>query len=247
MARAGHVPKAAVEGDFSTGLDARIDYHRGMSAACPLDPSHPALAPLAAAGFTPERTGQILRFYDEPHRLYHDRSHLREMLDMAVACAVPLSAAQALAILLHDAIYVPGAPRGTNELMSAHLLRVYANGLAPALVALAAGIVLDTADHVARRPEAEHVLDLDLLRLAVASPHFERFSRQVFDEQRGLMAESDDGTAWHQFEQRRAPFFEKLLARPAIYVTAHIHRRCETSARANLARALGRPFDSQPA
>lgn len=209
------------------------------SAPC-LTSTHAAFAGLAAAGFDGARIDAVLRFYDERHRHYHDRAHLREMLDVAVTAAVTPTPAQVLAILMHDAIYVPGAPRGTNEAMSAQLLRVYATGLDRRLVEVAAGIVLDTAEHVPHHAEAPLVLDLDLLRLAVPLPDFDRHSRQVFAEQRGLMTVDDEKAAWRLFETRRAPFFRQLLARPAIYATAAIRDRYEAAARSNLGTALAR-------
>src|SRR5215470_988753 len=157
-----------------------------------LDHRHPAFQPLIEAGFAPGRLEQVLEFYDEPHRAYHDRQHLVEMFDASLRLASRLTAVQVLALLFHDAIYVPGAARGTNEMMSAQLLRVYTAGLDRALVDTAFALVIDTAEHVARRPESELVLDLDLMRLAAPPLDFDRFSRQVFAEQRSLIAIADD-------------------------------------------------------
>lgn len=210
------------------------------TAASAIEPGHPALATLRQAGFGADRIAQVLAFYDEPHRHYHDRVHLREMFDTAHAMPQPLTPAQALAILFHDAIYVPGAARGTNEAMSGQLLRVYGGCLPPALVDAAFGIVIDTAEHVARSPESELVLDLDLLRLAVPAADFERYSRQVFDEQRALITLADDGAAWQFFESRRLPFFQLLLERTAIYGLTWFYDRFEQIARANLRQAVAK-------
>jgi len=203
-----------------------------------LTPDHAALAPLHAAGFGGAQIERVLAFYDEPHRRYHDRVHLREMFDTASLMPEPLATAQALAILFHDAIYVPGAARGSNEMMSAQLLRVYAGFLPGPVVEAACAIVLDTAEHVARNAAAEVVLDLDLLRLAVDEASFEVYSRQVFDEQRPLIMIADDDAAWRFFSQRRRPFFERLLARHAIYGLPWFYDRFEAIARRNLEHAL---------
>lgn len=204
-----------------------------------LDHRHPALAPLLAAGFAPGRLEQVLAFYDEPHRAYHDRVHLLEIFDAVIALGELLSATQALALLFHDAIYVPGAARGSNEVMSAQLLRVYSSGLATAIVDGACSLVIDTAEHVARSPEAELVLDLDLMRLAAPPLDFDRYSRQVFAEQRSLIAIADDAEALAFFSARRIPFFQQLLDRPWIYCTPSGRRHFEAPARANLRRATG--------
>jgi predicted metal-dependent HD superfamily phosphohydrolase len=202
------------------------------------DQRHPALAPLLGAGFAAGRVDEVLAFYDEPHRAYHDRLHLLEMFDAAVALGERLSATQCLALLFHDAIYVPGAARGSNEMMSAQLLRVYTAGLDRSVVDAACALVIDTAEHVARSAEAELVLDLDLMRLAAPPPDFDRYSRQVFAEQRSLIAIEDDVVALAFFSARRVPFFQHLLDRPSIYCTAPGRRHFERPARANLQRAI---------
>lgn len=203
-----------------------------------LDYRHPALAPLLAAGFAAARLDQVLGFYDEPHRAYHDRRHLREMCDAVIDLDLPLAPAQALALLFHDAVYVPGAPRGSNELLSAQLLRVYAAGLARALVDAAYAIVIDTAEHVARSEAAALVLDLDLMRLAAEPADFDRYSRQVFAEQRPLIDIADDVAALAFFSAQRVPFFQQLLDRAWIYCTAAGRSRFEARARENLRRAI---------
>jgi hypothetical protein len=175
--------------------------------------THPAFGAAIAAGLAPCRACAIAAFYDEPHRHYHARAHIREMFDHAVASGLRLSPAQALAVLFHDAVYVPGAPRGSNEMMSAQLMRVYCGALAAPLLDRAYGIIIDTADHVASCAESELVLDLDLMRLGAAPDDFARYSNAVFDEQRPLIVLADDGEARGFFESRRAPFFDRLLAR----------------------------------
>jgi len=203
-----------------------------------LDHRHPALVPLLEAGFSPGRLEQVLAFYDEPHRAYHDRLHLREMFDAAIELGEFLSPAQSLALIFHDAIYVPGAARGSNEAMSAQLLRVYTPGLDRGLIDGACAIVMDTAEHLARSPAAELVLDLDLMRLAAPPLDFDRYSRQVFAEQRSLIAIADDAQALDFFTARRIPFFQQLLDRPWIYCTPAGRRHFEASARANLRRSV---------
>ena len=212
-----------------------------MSAVVPrdpiLDPSHAALEPLIVAGFGPERIAQVLRFYDEPHRCYHDRRHLREMLDEAVILGLPLAPAEALALLFHDAIYVPGAARGSNEMMSAQLLRVYCAELPQQIVDVACRIVGDTAEHVPTDHASEYVLDLDLMRLAAPPAVFDEYSRQVFAEQRPLIMIRDDEEAWHYFEQRRVAFVRLLLERDEIFNLPVFRARYGAAARANLRRA----------
>jgi len=203
-----------------------------------LDHRHPALAPLLALGYPRARIDQALAFYDEPHRHYHNRAHLREMLDGALAMGCPLQPEQSLAVVFHDAIYVPGAARGSNEAMSAQLLRVYGAGLPAPVLELAIRIVIDTADHLPRSEAARLVLDLDLLRLAAGDEQFERHSREVFAEQRPLWPVADDAQAWSRFQRRRVAFFGRLLERPEIFCLPAFRLRYEQRARRNLLRAI---------
>jgi predicted metal-dependent HD superfamily phosphohydrolase len=209
-----------------------------MKPTAALNAGHPVLAPLIAAGFEADRIDQALRFYDEPHRHYHDRRHLQEMFDAVMALDLALSAPQGMAALFHDAIYVPGAARGSNEAMSAQLLRVYSARLPASLVDAACGIVLDTAEHVAHRPESELVLDLDLMRLAAPREDFIRYSREVFAEQRPLILIDDDDAAWDFFAHRRVQFFEQLLERPMIFCLPAFRSRYEAVTRSNLRESI---------
>jgi predicted metal-dependent HD superfamily phosphohydrolase len=191
-----------------------------------------------AAGFAPARIDDVLARYDESQRAYHSRRHIRQMLVDADRFSISLSSAQALAVLFHDAIYVPGASQGANEALSAQLLRVCASDIAAEVVDEAAAIVIDTAQHLPRTPSAALVIDLDLLRLSASAAQFQRHTRAVFAEVRPLYRTADDDVAWRQFAERRSHFFRRLLARPSIYSTPIIRARCEDAARANLQAAV---------
>ena len=60
--------------------------------------------------------------YAQPHRGYHDATHLDELIALAREHTPDLDEAEQLALLFHDAVYVPGAPRGDNERLSAALM-----------------------------------------------------------------------------------------------------------------------------
>lgn len=203
-----------------------------------IDPGHPALGSLIDAGYPVQRIVQAMACYDEPQRRYHDREHLREIFDIAHDLALPLSPAQSLALLYHDAVYVPGAVRGVNELLSAQLLRVQGAGMPAALIELACSMIVDTGEHLATSDQARLVIDLDLIRLGGPEDRFDFFSRQVFAEQRALFGDADDDLAWRRFQQRRAPFFRRLLERAAIFSTPPLHQQFEQPARRNLMQAL---------
>ena len=62
------------------------------------------------------------QYYAQPHRAYHDAHHLDELIALAREHTPDLDEAEQLALLFHDAVYLPGAPRGDNERRSAALM-----------------------------------------------------------------------------------------------------------------------------
>src|SRR6476659_267313 len=60
--------------------------------------------------------------YAQAHRGYHNAAHLDELIALARQHTPDLDEAEQLALLFHDAVYVPGAPRGDNERRSAALM-----------------------------------------------------------------------------------------------------------------------------
>ncbi|CAG9165080.1 hypothetical protein LMG23992_00227 [Cupriavidus laharis] len=197
-------------------------------------------AALACLDFLPRKAVlDVLALYDAPYRRYHDRRHVLEMFEQARIRGVALNSAQALAVLFHDAVYVPGCEH--NEAASAALIPTMTPGVDADVVQLAAQIVLDTHMHEATVAEAGTVLDLDLYRLAVPADEFDAFSLAVFEENRALLAARTglSGEALTQvFRQRRAAFLSTLAQRPQLFVT-DAFADCEALARANIARVAG--------
>lgn len=66
---------------------------------------------------------ETLKRYEEAGRHYHSLGHLAMIVANAEAHGIQLSQAQCLAVLFHDAVYLPGAQRGQNEVDSAELLK----------------------------------------------------------------------------------------------------------------------------
>src|ERR1041384_6418813 len=61
--------------------------------------------------------------YAQPHRGYHNAGHLDELIVLAHEHTPDLDEAEQLALLFHDAVYVPGAGPGENERLSGLLMR----------------------------------------------------------------------------------------------------------------------------
>jgi predicted metal-dependent HD superfamily phosphohydrolase len=181
--------------------------------------------------------------YAQPHRGYHNAEHLDELIMLARQHVPDLDEAEQLAILFHDAVYVPGAPRGDNERLSAKLMAATVATLqrendtlaiAPADIDRA-GRIVEATLHAAPPPaEAARVCDLDLWRLAAPWDAFERHTLGVRHE--NLHLHADDAAFW----KARSAFLQGMLARPFLYATPYFRERFEAEARENLRRSISR-------
>ena len=172
--------------------------------------------------------------YAQPHRGYHDVGHLDELLLLAREHAPDLSAAEQLALLFHEAVYVPGAARGDNERLSALLMRatVATMGVGGVDLDQAGRIIEATAHSAPPSAEAARVCDLDLWRLAAPWDDFQRYALGIRHEYLHLVA--DEAAFW----AARNAFYESMLAKPRLFATDYFVDRFEVAARANMRRAL---------
>lgn len=198
-------------------------------------------AALDCLGFLPRQAVlQALALYEAPYRRYHDRTHVLEMFDVAHARGIALSPAQALAVLFHDAVYVPGCEH--NEAASAALIETMASDVDADVVRQAMQIVLDTRTHAPTTPDAATVLDLDLYRLAAPAEAFDAYTAAVFEENRALLARRTGlaGAALHAaFMARRVGFLTTLAQRERLFLTPAF-ADAEQPARDNIARIIAR-------
>lgn len=181
-----------------------------------------------------------LAYYRQPHRHYHGEQHLVSMFGTAKEHGFALNEAQKLAVLFHDAVYVPGAPKGQNEALSVALLKALADGRAGGRAPLrayaghvgAAGlIIMDTVDHrKATIPDAAAVLDLDLSSLAGHYAGFLARGEEIRSEYRHLV--EDDA----KFNLGRAEFYGGMLDRKHLFHTAKGRQLFEAEARDNMTR-----------
>ncbi len=199
----------------------------------------------------PEATGDavaavgadLARRWRQPHRHYHDATHLAEVL-AAVETLVRAErvgpAARSVAVLaawFHDAVYAVGAPEGNErrsaELASASLARL---GAGDHLTERVVTLVLDTAAHDlggrVRDPARALLHDADLWVLAAPVARFDEYCRQVRAEYAHVPAA--------EYARGRGEVLRPFLARPHVYRTGHARREWEPAARENLARELTR-------
>jgi len=176
---------------------------------------------------------RMLARWSEPHRRYHDTSHLRGILaavEMLVALADDPDAVR-LAAWYHDAVYA-GQP--DDEENSAQLAEseLGALGLASALVAEVARLVRLTVTH---DPDAgdrngEVLSDADLAVLGLPPAEYGANTAKVRAEY-GHVSDAD-------FRAGRSRVIGSLLSAPALYRTAEGQARWEDAARVNLAAEL---------
>jgi predicted metal-dependent HD superfamily phosphohydrolase len=182
-----------------------------------------------------------LSHHRQPHRAYHDERHVLELLKLAAEHTPDLTETERLAILFHDAVYVPGAPKGMNETLSALLMRATIAGLVrsgeipepPQRMVDDAAAIIEATTHIdPPSASAERVCDLDLWRLAAPWEEFQQHSADIDREFRHLYPPGDS------CKQARKEFYRSMLTREHVFHTPYFRQRFEPIARANFQRAL---------
>lgn len=185
--------------------------------------------------------------YATTPRAYHHWGHVQEVLrhhasvDQGPGWQHPQEVA--LAVLYHDAIYVPG--RGDNESASAALARAQIARWLPEAdidAAFVARLIELTARHGQHRREdfsgdpresdILHFLDCDMAILGAEPQAFDAYDDAIAAEYRDVMP------GW-LFRLRRRGFLKGLLRSERIYLSDVFHQRLEQRARDNLLRKLG--------
>lgn len=184
---------------------------------------------------------ELTAAYGEPHRAYHDATHIGEVLTWFDRVADDLGwlepAEVYTAIVFHDAIYQPGAK--DNEARSAAWARRAVLSADPRVDATivdrdrVAELVELTAKH-GHVTTADHdtalFLDADMAILGAAPDAFDAYDRAIAVEYKAIPPEA--------YRQGRRVFLEGLLGKPRIYLSDYFHHRLDEPARANLRRAL---------
>jgi predicted metal-dependent HD superfamily phosphohydrolase len=178
---------------------------------------------------------ELAMAYAEPHRAYHTVAHVDEVLDWYdrvgddVGWQAP--AEVYVAIVFHDAVYVPGA--SDNEVRSAAWARsaglpVDGNRVAQLVELTARHGRLTPADV---DPEAALFLDCDMAILGAAPELFDEYDAAIAHELAHHMAPE-------AYRTGRRTFLAGLLASPRIFLSDYFHAKLDAPARANLARVL---------
>lgn len=187
---------------------------------------------------------------------YHNLQHIQDM-NKAFAAAYGTEALTLeieLAILWHDFVYVPGAPTGYNEELSACALRsafTQANGLdTDAYQKWAESLDVDAVCEIIRATNVfnhtsasyepsstaiARVMDCDLCSLAADYPDFVATQDRILVENVGLLT-FHTAAALAEFRCKQAQFLSLFVAdlRPYVYRTPEARALWEEKARSNI-------------
>jgi predicted metal-dependent HD superfamily phosphohydrolase len=179
--------------------------------------------------------------YAEPQRAYHTATHIADVLgwydEVAYALGWEHEAEVYVAILFHDAVYVPGAR--DNEAQSAAWAR---RARIPVDAARVTTLIELTARHATLTAcdvdrDAALFLDCDMAILGARPDIFDAYDAAIAREYSAIPADS--------YEAGRRTFLERLATAPRIFLSDWFHARLDVAARANIARALLRGRDPE--
>jgi predicted metal-dependent HD superfamily phosphohydrolase len=172
---------------------------------------------------------ELAAAYGEPHRAYHNLTHIAELLGWfdRVADDVGWKAPATVyaAILFHDAIYVPGAK--DNEDKSAEWARRAGFGDDVAELIL---MTKNHGAHAGAHHDAVHFLDADMAIVGAPAEQFAAYDAAIAREYGHIPRDA--------FRAGRKAFLEGVLKLPRIFHTEYFHTRLDAQARANLAAAI---------
>ncbi|MGH8618059.1 MAG: HD domain-containing protein [Burkholderiales bacterium] len=180
---------------------------------------------------------KVEQAYASSGRRYHSFQHIRACLELARQIPFDRPERALLALLLHDAIYVPG--RKDNEELSAR----FAGDVLGSESRLEAGdiaavqrMIRLTADHASdgsgMSADEKRVVDIDMSVLGGSWQGYLAYCGGVFGEFCPAVVDET------QFRAGRRAFLERQLARPGIFLLPEFRSTFEVSARANIRREL---------
>ena len=176
----------------------------------------------------------LLARWSEPHRRYHNLTHLAEVLGVLRHLPRGETAAVRLAAFFHDAVYQPDVGGTANEEASAVLVERLASkcGFAPATVVEAARLVLLTGGHAPSPGDVNGaaLCDADLAILAAPPMRYLDYASGV----RAEYAHVDSAA----FTSGRTAVLRDLVARETLFATEYGRREFEQAARGNIAKEL---------
>jgi predicted metal-dependent HD superfamily phosphohydrolase len=174
---------------------------------------------------------QIVAAYSEPHRYYHNLSHIINMLDQLLIRIYtnPESERLQLATWYHDVVYDPRSSENESRSAAVAENSLRELGLAEDDIARVRELILMTKDHQTP-PEDKNALiflDADLSILGMIPPIYSEYAEAIRQEY-----------AWvsdRDYYPARRTILQGFLRRPMIYRSHWFHQGpYEETARANL-------------
>jgi predicted metal-dependent HD superfamily phosphohydrolase len=173
--------------------------------------------------------------YAEPHRYYHNQTHIAECLaelDQVRHLTLQPVAVE-LAVWFHDAVYDP--KRADNEERSAALaVRCFADaGMSDGLAETVSKLVMATKSHeLFGDSDMALTVDIDLCILGQPEQRFFEYERQIREEYSWVPQ--------NLFASKRAEILQRFLARERIFATDWFRNKYERSARRNLEASIAK-------
>ncbi len=178
---------------------------------------------------------QVMAAYQSEGRAYHTLQHLGECFERfeEVRDAADRAGEVEVALWFHDAVY--DTHRADNEAASAAWAQAVVAGVGGTqhvLDRIGRLILATRHDSAPTDPDQALMVDIDLAILGADQPRFDEYESQIRREYQWVPEQL--------FRDRRRAILQGFLDRPRIYGTDHFRTRLETTARANLERALAR-------
>lgn len=188
---------------------------------------------IEAKGDPKEIYNKLVTLYSEPHRVYHNLSHIEHCLNELGQASHLLEHPDAveMALWFHDAIY--NTKTNDNEEKSAELACQILKkaGLSDAFTQKVCGLILATTHEIVPSGiDAQVMTDIDLSSLGKPKKEFDSNSLKIRKEYAWVPEE--------QFKNGRAAILLKFLKRPTIYSTSFFRQKYEYRARKNLIRSI---------
>jgi predicted metal-dependent HD superfamily phosphohydrolase len=179
--------------------------------------------------------------YNEPHRYYHNVTHLRGCLKLVDALRAHFKRPDEaeLALWFHDAVY--RSRSSSNEADSAQWARrfVEESGMAQEVGERVAEIVLASRhDTAGLKGDTALACDIDLAILGVPAEVYNDFEQRIRREYSWVEEAA--------YIEGRLQVLQRFLDRPSVYDNAVMRSLLEDSARSNLRRWVQRLKDRRP-
>jgi predicted metal-dependent HD superfamily phosphohydrolase len=191
---------------------------------------------LGATGPHEDTFARVTAAYAEPHRAYHDATHIGACLllldDAEVHALAGRPEEVEAALWFHDVVYDTHAKDNEERSADLAVLALRSAGATGDVAARVGAHVIATRDHATASEDGRLVVDIDLSILGADPATFERFDAAIRREY--------DWVDERAYVAGRAAVLRRFLERPSIFATELFRARFETNARRNITGALER-------